>query len=170
MDSEFLLLWSKASAVTTPNDLPDQQKDPIANYANEIQQIQMEGYERTVRKARNALFWAGGLIFLGEMIAMFRTTEGFDPIIFIIALVEGGIFVGLAFWTKKKPFTAIVTGFIVFILFIILSMVLGAMVDGAAGAMKALVSGFLVKLVIIMALTRPIRDAKALEEAKKQNF
>src|SRR4029079_15853251 len=103
--------------MTTPNDQPDQQKDIIADYANEIQQIKIEGYERTVRRARNALFWAGGLIFLGEMIAMFRTYAQFDIVIFIIALVEGGIFVGLAFSTKKKPFTAIVTGFIVFLLF-----------------------------------------------------
>jgi len=156
--------------MTTPNEPPDQQKDIIADYANEMHQIQMEGYERTVRRARNALFWAGGLIFVGEMIAMFSQTEGFDPLLFIIAIVEGGIFVALAFWTKKKPYSAIVTGFIVFVSFIILSMVLSAMVDGAAGAAKALVSGWLVKLIILMNLIRPLQDAKALQEAKKQTF
>jgi hypothetical protein len=156
--------------MTIPNDQPDQQKDVIADYANEIQQRKMTGYERTVRKARNALFWAGGLIFVGEMISMVMTTEGFDPIIFTIGLFEGGIFVALALWTKKKPYTAIVTGFIVFVSFIILSMALSAMVDGAGGAVKALVSGYLVKLIIIMNLIRPLKDAKALEDAKKQNF
>jgi hypothetical protein len=156
--------------MTIPNDQPDQQKDVIADYANEIQQRKMTGYERTVRKARNALFWAGGLIFVGEMISMVMTNEGFDPIIFTIGLFEGGIFVALALWTKKKPYTAIVTGFIVFVSFIILSMALSAMVDGAGGAVKALVSGYLVKLIIIMNLIRPLKDAKALEDAKKQNF
>jgi hypothetical protein len=156
--------------MSTENDSPDQQKDIIADYANEIQQIQNEGNERSVRRARNALFWAGGLIFLGEMIAMFTSTTGFDPLIFTIGLFEGGIFIALALWTKKKPYTAIVTGFIVFVSFIIISMIISAMDDGAAGAMKALVSGAIVKVLIIINLIRPIRDAKALQEAKKQSF
>jgi multisubunit Na+/H+ antiporter MnhE subunit len=36
--------------------------------------------------------------------------------VFIIALIESGIFVALAVWTKKKPYTAIVAGLITFIL------------------------------------------------------
>ena len=156
--------------MTTPNDQPDQQKDIIADYANEIQQIQMEGYERTVRRARNALFWAGGLIFLGEMIAMFRSETGFDPILLVIALVEGGIFVALAFWTKKKPYSAILTGLAVFLAFIVLSMVLFGMAEGSAGVLKSLVSGIIVKIVILVNLILPIKDAKELQDAKKRNF
>ena len=45
---------------------PDPQQDVIADYANSVKQIEIEAYERTVRKARNALFWAGGLIVFGN--------------------------------------------------------------------------------------------------------
>lgn len=155
--------------MSTENVSPDQQKDIIADYANEIQQIQMEGNERSVRKARNALFWAGGLIFFWEMIAMFRTT-GFDPLIFIIALVEGGIFIALAFWTRKKPYSAILTGLAVFIAFIALSVVLNGMVEGGVGVLKALFSGIIVKVIILVNLILPIKDAKELQEARKSNF
>jgi uncharacterized membrane protein len=155
--------------MSTENVSSDQQKDIIADYANEIQQIQMEGNERLVRKARNALFWAGGLIFFWEMIAMFRTT-GFDPLIFIIALVEGGIFIALAFWTRKKPYSAIITGLVVFIVFIALSVVVNGMVEGGVGVLKALFSGIIVKVIILVNLILPIKDAKELQEARKNNF
>ena len=155
--------------MTTPNDQPGQQQDVIADYANEIHQIHMEGNERSVRRARNALFWAGGLIFLAEMIAMFRTT-GFDPVIFAIALVEGGIFIGLAFWTKKKPYTAILTGLIVFIVLIILSVVINGMAEGGVGIIKALFSGIIIRVIILVNLILPIKDAKELQESRKNQF
>jgi hypothetical protein len=155
--------------MTTPNDQPDQQKDVIADYANEIQQIHLEGNERSVRRARNALFWAGGLIFFWEMVAMFRTT-GFDPLVFTIALIEGGIFVGLAFWTKKKPYTAILSGLIVFIVFIALSVLIYGMAEGGVGILKALFSGIIVKVIILVNLILPIKDAKELQDSRNNNF
>ena len=155
--------------MTTTNDQPDQQKDVIADYANEIQQIHMEGNERSVRRARNSLFWAGGLIFFWEMVAMFRTT-GFDPVVFTIALIEGGIFVGLALWTKKKPYTAIITGLIVFIVFILLSVIIYGMTEGGVGVLKALFSGIIVKVIILVNLILPIKDAKELQDSRNNNF
>lgn len=155
--------------MTTTNENPDQQKDVIADYANEIQQIHLEGNERSVRRARNALFWAGGLIFFWEMVAMFRAT-GFDPLIFTIALIEGGIFIGLAFWTRKKPYTAILTGLIVFIAFIALSILIYGMAEGGVGILKALFSGIVVKVIILVNLILPIKDAKELQESRNNNF
>ncbi len=149
------------------NEDINKQESPIADYADELKQIEMQGYETAVRKARNALFWTAGLVFLGEMIAMWRSGVGFDAIIFGIALVEAGIFIGLALWTKKKPHTAVVTGLIVFILFIILSVVLNGMADGTEGAMKALFSGAIVKAIILVTLIKAISDANALQKAKE---
>ena len=148
---------------------PNQQPDVIANYASEIQQIQMEGYAATVRKARNALFWAGGLIFFWEMIAMFRE-GGFEPIAFAIALFIGGIFVTLGLWTKTKPYTAVLTGLAVFIGYIALVVVINGLIDGTAGVIQALISGIIVKVIILVNLIRPIQDAKALQEARSQQF
>jgi len=147
---------------------PNQQKDVIADYADELQQIEIEGYERAVKKARNALFWAGGLIFVAEMINMVRTEDGFDAIIFVFSLIEAGVFIGLALWSKKKPYSAVVCGLIAFIGIILLSIVANGYTDGASGAVKALFSGIIIKAIILVNLIMPLKDAKALQEAKKQ--
>ena len=153
----------------TNNTNPPEQ-DVIANYANDLKQFEIEGYERAVKKARTALFIAAGLIFLSEMIGMYRLYDGFDPLIFGIAVIEAGIFVGLALWTKTKPYTAVLTGLIVFIGFIILSVVVNGMTDGGMGVGKAIFSGIIFKVIILVNLISPLKDAKALQEAKKEQF
>jgi hypothetical protein len=158
------------SHMTTETNDPAPQADVIADYASELQQIEMEGYELAVRKARKALFWAGGLIFLGEMISMFTAGGGFSPLIFIIALIEAGIFIALAFWTKKKPYAAVVSGLIAFIGIIILAAVANGITDGATGVFKALFGGIIVKVIILVNLILPLKDAKALQQAKQQEM
>jgi hypothetical protein len=167
---EFLHLYPKATIMSSQNDHPDQQKDIIADYANEIQQIQMEGNERSIRKARNALFWAGGLIFFWEMIAMFRASEGVEPVSIVFAIAISGAFVALGFWTRKKPYTAIVSGLAVFIAYLALVVVINGMVEGSVGVLKALLGGIIVKVIILVNLILPIKDAKELQEARKQSF
>jgi hypothetical protein len=156
--------------MTTENNQPAQEENVIADYANELKQIEIESYEQTVRKARNALFWAGGLIFLWEMIAMYRDDLGFHPVYLIVALFEAGIFIALAFWTKKKPYTAVVWGLIAFSAIILLSVIVNGMAEGGVGIVKALFSGIIVKVIILVNLIRPLKDAKALQEAKNQQF
>ena len=154
--------------MTPETNDPNQQKDVIADYANELQQIEIEGYERAVKKARNALFWAGGLYLFWEMIGMFNSGGGFSGVWLVIALAEAGIFIGLAFWTKTKPYTAVLIGLFFFLGLIALSVVSYAMQEGSMGIFKALFSGIIVKMIIIINLILPLKDAKALQEAKKQ--
>ena len=169
--SQPLLFCAKAIIMTQENNTnQDQQENVIADYANELKQMEMEGYELAVRKARNALFWAGGLVFLGEMISMYRQDLGFQPLLLIIALAEAGIFIGLAFWTKKKPYTAVVSGLIAFIGIILISVIMNGMVEGSSGVLKAIFSGIIVKVIILVNLILPLKDAKALQEARKQQF
>lgn len=148
----------------------EKQENVIADYASELKELEMLSYGTAVRKARNALFWTAGLVFLGEMIGMMRADTGFDAVVFGIAVVEAGIFVGLALWTKKKPYTAVVTGLIAFIGIIILSVVANGMIDGSEGVMKALVSGIIVKVIILVTLIKALSDAKALQTAKEERF
>ena len=153
---------------TNSNDsLP--QQDQITDYHADIQQIEMEGYEAVVKKARNALFWAAGLIFAGEMIAMYRALQAFDATVFGIAVLEAAIFVGLALWAKKKPYTAIICGLCAFILFLILSVIINVYAEGSMGIIKALFGGIIVKVLILVALIRPLKDAKELQNIKSQN-
>lgn len=151
-------------------DQPNESKDVIADYANNLKELEIIGYENTVKKARNALFWAGGLIFAWEMIAMFREGLGFEPIVFAFAFVIGGIFVALAFWTKKKPFTALIIGLVAFIAYNAFVVYVNGVAEGSTGVAKALFSGIIVKVFILIYLIMPLKDAKALQEARKNKF
>jgi pheromone shutdown protein TraB len=148
---------------------PEPQRDVIANYANELQQQKLEMNRLAVRKARNALFIAGALLFIGEMIPMMKDGQ-FDLTIFIIAIVISGIFVALGFWTKKKPYTAVMTGLLAFIAYIILVVVVNGMAEGSAGVVKGLLSGIIIKTILLINLILPLKQAKELQDAAKTNF
>ncbi len=143
------------------------QEDLISDYVNEIQEMDMEYNQRSVKKARNALYVVAVLVFLGEMIAMFRSEEGFNSLTLIIAILEAGIFVALALWTKRKPHTAIVTGITAYIGLILLAVAYNGYVEGAGAAITAGVSGIIVKIAILVTLFKALSDAKAIQNYKK---
>ena len=152
----------------TNQEKPEEVQDQIATYHADINQIHLEGYEIGVRKARNALFWAAGLILLGEVIVYARSGLEIDAIGVSIIAVIVGTFIGLALWTKKKPYTAIVSGIIAFILYILFVAIANGYVEGAMGVIKGLFGGFIVKILIFIALIRPLSDAKELQKAKEE--
>ena len=152
----------------TNPEKPGEVQDQIADYHADINQIHMEGYELGVKKARNALFWAAGLILLGEVITYARSGLDIEPIGVSFIVIVVGTFIGLALWTKKKPYTAIVSGIIAFTLYILLVAVLNGYVEGAMGVIKGLFGGFVVKILIFVALIRPLSDAKELQRAKEE--
>ncbi|RYY62916.1 MAG: hypothetical protein EOO05_01010 [Chitinophagaceae bacterium] len=154
----------------TEEQQPQESPDVIADQMNQLRQIEMEGYELAVKKARNALFWTAGLILFWELVSMYRTLGEFDPAITIFAFFVAAIFVGLGLWTKKKPYTALITGIIAFVAYIGLTIVVNGMADGGTGVAKALFSGIIFKVVIFVNLIRPIKDAKALQEGMKSRF
>lgn len=152
----------------TPNPEQEPVQDLIADYHADINQIELEGYELRVKKARNALFWAAGLILLGEILVYARSGAELDIYGVAIVTLIVGTFIGLALWTKKKPYTAIISGIIAFVLYILLVVVLNGYAEGAAGVLKALFSGILVKVLIFVALIRPLQDAKELQKLKEE--
>jgi hypothetical protein len=143
-------------------------EDVITNYAEEIKQIELEGNERTVKKARNALFWTAGLLLAGEIISSFRGGYDLSPYVIGVIIIEVGTFIALALWTKKKPYTAIITGIIIFIALQLFSAVITGKEEGATGIFKVLVSGILVKIVILVALFRAVGDAKELQQSRSR--
>jgi uncharacterized membrane protein len=134
----------------------------VTDYLSDVRQIEMEGYEQGVKKARNALFWTAGLLFFWEMIGLIRS-DGFEAVTVGFALLMAGIFIALALWTKKKPYTAIIIGIVVFIAHWLLAIVVNGMANGAEGAGKAIIGGIIIRIVIMVNLFRPLQDAKELQ-------
>jgi uncharacterized membrane protein len=144
----------------TENKTPE--TNEVTDYLSDVRQIEMEGYELRVKKARNALFWTAGLLFFWEMIGLIRS-DGFEAITVGFALLMAGIFIALALWTKKKPYTAIIIGIVVFIAHWLLAIVVNGMADGAEGAGKAIIGGIIIRIAIMVNLFRPLQDAKELQ-------
>jgi uncharacterized membrane protein YoaK (UPF0700 family) len=142
---------------------PDNQQPPaeneISDYYEGVKKLEMEGYETGIKKARNALFVTAALVFIGELVSAGVSGIGITPLLIGIALIEAGIFVALGFWTKTKPYTAIVVGLILFILMWVAAIAL----NGGMGVY----SGIIVKIIIISYLVSALKHAKAWEELKK---
>ena len=131
----------------------------ISDYYDGLKQLEMQGYETGVKKARTALFVTAGLLFVGELISVSLTGLTLTPALIGIALIESGIFVGLAFWTKTKPYTAIIVGLVIFIGLWILAII-------ASGFMGA-IGGIIIRIIIISYLISALKPAKAWEDARK---
>lgn len=149
---------------------PEKKEDLISDYVNEVRQMDLEYAQHGIRKARNTLFFAGALIFVSEMISAF--TQGYEVtwLVLLIALVESGVFVALALWTRKKPYSAIIGGIIAFIGVLVFAAAVNAYVDGWDGALKAVFGGFIVKILILVALFRALGDARTVQQQQNETF
>jgi hypothetical protein len=116
------------------------------------------------------LWRRAGLILLQYVIAMASNPDIINVIDIGIAVFFVGSFLALAFWTKKKPYTAIVGGIVVFALFVLFQVLLRAYLEGATGAAKGLFGGWLFKIIMLVALIKPLKDAKELQEMMEQKI
>jgi FtsH-binding integral membrane protein len=139
----------------------DEKKDDIiADYYDEVKEQEKQQHESGIKNARTALYVTAVLVFIGEILGVALTGAELTPLLIGIALVEGGIFAALAYWTRKKPFSAIIVGLILFILLWVANIIL------AEGASKA--NGLIFRIIIIVYLVQAIKPAKAWEDLQKR--
>ena len=117
----------------------------------------MEGYDKHIRRARNALFFVAAV----QAISIFFVKEDDDNvrnitigILVFIALV----FVGLALWTKKRPYTALITALALYGSLLILD---------AVGDPSTLIKGIFLKIAIVVSLITGLRNAKEAIDLRK---
>lgn len=136
---------------------PGTEKDSI--FSGE--EFSMEGYDKHIRQARNALYVCAGILFINVAILYFSLPAGYEYV-WIDLLVYGFFIAGfvlLAIWTKSKPYNAIIGGLILFGSFLLLQL----WIDSAS-----LFKGFLWKIFIIVYLVKALGDAKRAQELKRQ--
>lgn len=125
------------------------------------QEFTMEGYDKHIRQARNALFIAAALLLLNAVILFSKYP--FDIEImwldYLIWTVYIGGFIALALWTKKKPYYAIIGGLILLGIFIIIN----AIIDP-----KSIFGGIIFKIAVVVFLIKGLGDAKEAQEIKEQ--
>ncbi|MBZ4188779.1 hypothetical protein [Niabella beijingensis] len=152
-----------------PNTTEQKEESLFAEMAA-IKQFEMAEYATAIKKARNALFWVAGIIFVTEMGVSYFQLGGFNLTVFIFAFVIAAIFVGLALWTRQKPYLALVTGLVLYLLYILLVAFVNGSADGASGFLKGLLGGFIIKIAIIAIIVKGIPNAKKLQQEKEQGL
>lgn len=146
------------------HDLPEathvkQEEHVIADYVDGMKELELEAYQTSIRKARNTLFVAAALVFIGEMISIGQIPGGITAVTMAIVLVETGLFVALGFWSKKKPFAAIVAGIVLIIIYWLLAIWSNP---------ENIFRGILARIVMIVYLARATSDARNWEALKKE--
>jgi len=116
----------------------------------------MEGYDKHIRNARNMLFVIAGLqllplLFLGPL------PRGAKLLVAAIYIFVSAIFFVLALWTKQKPYTALMTAFVVYLALVAIN----AFLD-----YRTLYQGVLVKIIIVIIFIIGLRNARDAQRMK----
>ncbi len=114
----------------------------------------MEGYDKPVRNARILLFVMAGL----QLLAIFLMPPMDDLQKYItigIYVLFAGVFAALALWTKRKPYTAIITALIIYTALILLAAYIQP---------SSFFQGWLLKAVVYVLLIVGLRNAKDVQE------
>lgn len=140
-----------------PEIKPENNAETIFNE----EQFSMEGYDKHIRQARNSLFIAAGILVLNAIILFSKYP--FDIEImwldYLLWVFYIGGFIALGFWTKKKPYYAIIGGLILMGAFILIN----ALIDP-----KTIFGGLIFKIAVIVFLIKGVNDAKEAQQMKEQ--
>jgi uncharacterized membrane protein len=110
----------------------------------------MEGYDKHIRNARILLYVVAGLTLLA--LANMKSIDTTAQIVAVVLQVLfAGVFVALALWTKKKPYTALLCA-LIFYLFL---EVAGDLLNPAN-----IFRGWILKIVIIILLILGMRNGR----------
>ena len=114
-----------------------------------------------VKKAGIILKFIGGISAVYGIILYFTYVNEIEKIVaLILSFILGGIYFSLGIWSKKKPLAAIVTGFIIYMLILILD----ALVDP-----KTILQGLILKIIVIGAFVTGIKGAIEAEKIRKEH-
>ncbi|MEO7311252.1 MAG: hypothetical protein ABIX01_12695 [Chitinophagaceae bacterium] len=138
----------------------DDLKPNVQETIFEGQEFSLEGYDKSIKNARIALFVVGGVQLIAGIVV--GSIQGGDIAMYsiIVAVVVAAIFIGLGFWTKSKPYTAILIGLILYVALVLLDVVIDPSSIG---------KGIILKVLVIVYLAKSLGDAKEAQEMKK-NF
>jgi hypothetical protein len=114
-------------------------------------EFSMEGYDKHIRNARIMLFVLAGLFLLSLAGLLPFDDNPVKIVMAVVIVLFAAAYVALAFWTKKKPYTAILTALILFISLEVLSFLLQP---------ASIFQGWIVKLIVILLLILGLRNAK----------
>jgi hypothetical protein len=117
----------------------------------------LQKYEKHVKNARTALYVTSALIVLGGLLSTYMSPSYMILDIWIEVVVMAGAFFVLAMWSNTKPFTALLVGFILYVVYQLLIMIVEPSMIGR---------GLIVKIIIAVYLVRGMNNAREAQQWK----
>ena len=133
---------------------------PEASIFDELhnKEVFLENYKYDSRKTMTSLIIIGCVLFASDLLAL-AMANAINAYSLISVLIAPALFTGLGFLARIKPILSMIIAAILFALIIILNIYL---LGG-----KSIVSGLLVKAVVIYFFIKGFNHAKDAEQAKR---
>src|ERR1700744_3412621 len=90
-------------------------EDLLTEHMASLGQTERKAYETAVRSGRNTLFWIAVLLVVSQITISYAHQDLTLQLLGIILLL-GTLFAGLGFYTHRKPFVALLTGTVCYVL------------------------------------------------------
>lgn len=125
-----------------------------------IKEIDLADFHKNIKSATNSLYWVAGLFALGGIIGGFMLQDKSEIVgHLIVYVILIAIFLALAVWGKQKPLPALISG---------LSLYVFVQVANAILEPASILSGIIVKIIIIAMLIKGIKAALEADKIKKE--
>ena len=126
-----------------------------------LDEFSMEGYDKHIRQARNACFIGAGLLLINAVILFSKYPFDIETfwLDYLLWTIYIGGFIACGFWTKQKPYFAIIGAMIILGLYIVINAIIEP---------SSIISGWLFKIGIAVTLFKGLQDAKQAQEMKEQ--
>ncbi len=126
------------------------------DFEYETKRYQLNNARAIVKSGTNTLYVLSGLIFLGNLVLYFVKDDVGSLIVGILLPL---IFLGLAYWSKQKPFTALLSALLLYASLLVIS---------AFADPMSILSGIIVKIIVIGALVKAVRGGREAQDIIKE--
>jgi len=136
----------------------------ISDSYEEEQLKKLQDFNLAVYHAKHVLFISAGIVLISEIIAY--TLFDQIPDTFNIVPFTGMFitFIALALWTQKKPYSSLLTGIIIYSIYILINTIPFIYSDGFQGFFKGLYVGCLYKILIVSLIASATPKAKLMQK------
>ncbi len=137
--------------------------DHVTDLHKEERLKQLQDYRQAVYNSRNALFISAGILLLSEVVRFGLFNQMADTYNFVMFALMFASFIGLALWTKKKPYTPLRIGIIIYLVYIIVNALPFIYNEGLDGIFKGIYNGIFYKAITMLLIARAAPKAKAMQ-------
>lgn len=112
-----------------------------------LKKSQIKEDRKKISSARNTLYWMAGIFFISGLVLY---TNLDDIIVLIAGVILAVIYLVLAYWSQKKPFPAILSGLLLYLMVIVVNSI---------DEPSRIFEGILLKIIILSFLIKGMYSA-----------